>query len=216
MSLLVSALRGLLGSSRPDFRSDQKGCRWEVSLTKTGDVGVDTAKDIVPIAEAGVLAVIRVEQGTETEVGVLIGGVPTGSTARLYLEGAFRDPLSPSYWQCGKAHLSGTPSSNMKTHGDGCRREETSHVVGRTSITDDVPTLGSIHHAVVVNVRPFGLFVELPGFRRNGLVHNSQISEDVVFSREDDDDVKMKAMEYFAPKGSQVMTPPHTGHPLAP
>lgn len=103
------------------------------------------------------------------------------------------------------------------THGDGCRREErTSHVVGRTSIADDVPTLGSIHHAVVMNVRPFGLFVELPGFRRNGLVHNSQISEDVVFSREDADDVKVKAMEYFAPKSSQVMTRPQTGHPLAP
>jgi len=38
-----------------------------------------------------------------------------------------------------------------------------------------------------------------------GLVHNSQISEDVVFSREDDDEAKVQAMEYFAPKGSQVM-----------
>ncbi|CAL5227873.1 g10913 [Coccomyxa viridis] len=84
------------------------------------------------------------------------------------------------------------------------REERPSHAGGRLGITDDVPTLGSIHHAVVVNVRPFGLFVELPGFRRNGLVHNSQISEDVVFSREDEDDAKVAAMEYFAPKGSQV------------
>ena len=103
------------------------------------------------------------------------------------------------------------------THGDGCRREErTSYAGGRISITDDVPTLGSIHHAVVVNIRPFGLFVELPGFRRNGLVHNSQISEDVVFSREDEDDAKVTAMEYFVPKGSQVMQCLHTGDIAAP
>ncbi len=105
----------------------------------------------------------------------------------------------------------------LMTHGDGCRREERpSHAGGRLGITDDVPTLGSIHHAVVVNVRPFGLFVELPGFRRNGLVHNSQISEDVVFSREDEDDAKVAAMEYFAPKGSQVMPRLHTGDIAAP
>lgn len=75
-------------------------------------------------------------------------------------------------------------------------------------MSDDPPALGSIHHAVVVSVRPFGLFVELPGFRRNGLVHNSQISEDMVFSREDDDEAKVQAMEYFAPKGSQVTALP--------
>ena len=60
----------------------------------------------------------------------------------------------------------------------------------------------------MVNVRPFGLFVELMGFRRNGLVHNSQISEDVVFSREDDDEAKVQAMEYFAPKGSKASLAP--------
>ena len=102
-------------------------------------------------------------------------------------------------------------------YGVGCRRDErTSHVGGRTSITDDIPALGSIHHARVVNVRPFGLFVELPGYRRNGLVHNSQISEDVVFSREDADDVKMKAMEYFAPQGSQVIYFQHAEYSPAP
>ena len=65
--------------------------------------------------------------------------------------------------------------------------------------------MGSIYHATVVSVRPFGLFVELPGFRRNGLVHNSQISEEISFSREDEDDAKVTAMEYFTPKGSQVI-----------
>ena len=68
----------------------------------------------------------------------------------------------------------------------------------------------------MVNVRPFGLFVELMGFRRNGLVHNSQISEDVVFSREDDDEAKVQAMEYFAPKGSKVSLAPRECLALTP
>ena len=88
-----------------------------------------------------------------------------------------------------------------------CRRQErSSHAGGRAAISDEPPTVGSIHHATVVNVRPFGLFVELAGFRRNGLVHNSQISEEISFSREDEDDAKVTAMEYFTPKGSQVTT----------
>ena len=127
------------------------------------------------------------------------------------------DFIFSSCWRYSKVLFSGTRIINLMPHGDGCRREErTSHAGGRTSITDDIPALGSIHHARVVNVRPFGLFVELPGYRRNGLVHNSQISEDVVFSREDADDVKMKAMEYFAPQGSQVMYCPHAGYFRAP
>ena len=48
------------------------------------------------------------------------------------------------------------------------------------------------------------MFVEMEGFRRHGLVHNSQISEEVSFSREDEDEAKVKAMEFFAPVGSQV------------
>lgn len=52
--------------------------------------------------------------------------------------------------------------------------------------------------------RPFGAFIELEGFRRHGLVHNNQISEEVTFSREDEDEAKMKAMEFFAPVGSKV------------
>ncbi len=50
-----------------------------------------------------------------------------------------------------------------------CRRyERSSHAGGRAGITDEPPALGTIHHATVVSVRPFGLFVELPGFKRNG------------------------------------------------
>lgn len=66
------------------------------------------------------------------------------------------------------------------------------------------PQPGSIHRGTVRNIRPFGAFVELEGFRRHGLVHNSQISEEISFSREDEDEAKVKAMEFFAPVGSQV------------
>ena len=57
------------------------------------------------------------------------------------------------------------------------------------------------------NVRPFGIFVEMEGYRRHGLVHNSQVAEDMAFSREDEDEAKVKAMEFFAPVGSQVPFP---------
>lgn len=54
------------------------------------------------------------------------------------------------------------------------------------------------------SIRPFGLFVAFPGHRRHGLVHNSQVAEDIQFSREDEDEDKVKAMDYYAPQGSEV------------
>jgi hypothetical protein len=71
-------------------------------------------------------------------------------------------------------------------------------------LQEGAPEPGSVHRATVRNVRPFGVFVELQGYRRHGLVHNSQVSEDIAFSREDEDEAKVKAMEFFAPLGSQV------------
>lgn len=56
--------------------------------------------------------------------------------------------------------------------------------------------------ARVVTVRPFGVFVEMRGYARHGLVHCSQIANECQFSREDDDDVRNKALEHFAPVGS--------------
>ncbi|BDA46039.1 probable nucleolar protein of 40 kDa [Coccomyxa sp. Obi] len=77
-------------------------------------------------------------------------------------------------------------------------REQAAH------LENDPPQPGSIHRATVRNIRPFGVFVEMEGYRRHGLVHNSQISEEVSFSRDDEDEAKVKAMEFFAPVGSQV------------
>ncbi|KAL4418798.1 hypothetical protein ABPG77_010207 [Micractinium sp. CCAP 211/92] len=74
----------------------------------------------------------------------------------------------------------------------------------RAMLSDEPPEVGSIHHARVMSVRPFGIFVELPGFRKQALVHHSQISEDLHFGREDDDEMKIKAMEFFVPRGEKV------------
>ena len=40
---------------------------------------------------------------------------------------------------------------------------------------DAPPEVGSIHRARVAAVRPFGAFVELPGYRKQALVHHSQV-----------------------------------------
>ena len=85
-----------------------------------------------------------------------------------------------------------SPQEPDRRHGPGAQLQE------------GPPEQGTIHRATVRNVRPFGVFVEMEGYRRHGLVHNSQVSEDIAFSREDEDEAKVKAMEFFAPVGSQV------------
>eukprot|EP00775_Hariotina_reticulata_P012440 gene12440-12577_t len=42
------------------------------------------------------------------------------------------------------------------------------------------------------------------GFRKHVLVHHSQVSAEVTLTRGDDDDLKVKALEYVAPVGQQV------------
>ena len=46
------------------------------------------------------------------------------------------------------------------------------------------PPLHSVQKGRVVSVRPFGLFVRMEGFARDGLVHMSQVSDDLTFQRE--------------------------------
>ena len=60
--------------------------------------------------------------------------------------------------------------------------------------------------AKVQSVRPFGVFVALSGFRRHGMVHSSQVADELSFTREDEDDMKVKAMDFYAPPGSEVIT----------
>lgn len=61
-----------------------------------------------------------------------------------------------------------------------------------------------VYRAKVQSIRPFGIFVALHGYRRHGMVHCSQVSDELSLSREDEDDAKVKAMEFFCPSASEV------------
>ena len=52
--------------------------------------------------------------------------------------------------------------------------------------------------------KAFGLFVELQGHRRQGLVHSTAISSDVSFSKEDDEASRAKALDFLYPPGTEV------------
>ena len=66
------------------------------------------------------------------------------------------------------------------------------------------PAVTSITRGVVSSVRPFGIFVRPVGKARDGLVHCTQVSDELAFAREDSDDAKVMAMEYFFPRGAEV------------
>ena len=46
---------------------------------------------------------------------------------------------------------------------------------GGPPASEEPPPVGSVHRAVVQDIKPYGIFVSLPGFRRSGLVHSSQV-----------------------------------------
>ncbi len=53
-------------------------------------------------------------------------------------------------------------------------------------------------------MRPFGVFVRPDGHPQDAMVHASQVNEQCVLSRDDEDADKVKALEFFAPHRSQV------------
>lgn len=69
---------------------------------------------------------------------------------------------------------------------------------------EELPELYSIHRASVQSVRPFGLFVRLDGFVKQGLVHLSQLSNQEVTKRDDPDELKVEAIAAVAGEGDQV------------
>ena len=38
------------------------------------------------------------------------------------------------------------------------------------------------------------------------MVHSSQVADELSLTREDEDDMKVKAMDFYAPPGSEVIT----------
>lgn len=74
----------------------------------------------------------------------------------------------------------------------------------RGSDADVIPELYSIHKATVRSVRPFGIFVQMEGFRKHALIHVSHVSEYAVTKRDDADDAKVKALQGVAGEGDSV------------
>ncbi|KAF9090766.1 Nucleolar protein of 40 kDa [Mortierella sp. AD031] len=61
--------------------------------------------------------------------------------------------------------------------GRGRRSSEGNSLSNRRGDDGPMPDLYSIHHGKVMRVEDFGAFVQLPGFRRHGLVHKTQASK---------------------------------------
>lgn len=61
-----------------------------------------------------------------------------------------------------------------------------------------------MHRATIKGFRPFGVFVELQGYRRWGMVHLSQLSNHMESSRDDSDEQKVEAMKGVVSEGEQV------------
>jgi len=65
-------------------------------------------------------------------------------------------------------------------------------------LVDSLPPPSSIHEGVVVSIKPFGAFVQVDGYKRQGLVHISQLAAQHVEAVEDvvrqGDRVKVKVM----------------------
>ena len=45
----------------------------------------------------------------------------------------------------------------------------------RGPVSDDPPDLGSVQRASIRSIKPYGVFVQMEGFRSNALVHLSQV-----------------------------------------
>lgn len=95
----------------------------------------------------------------------------------------------------------------MRVHGsmklvsqvDGSDLDPTGRLAAAAAATtghasDQPPELFSIHRATVKRIEAYGMFVELAGYRRYGLVHSSQVANYLEFSREDSDETKKAEM----------------------
>eukprot|EP00878_Enallax_costatus_P033584 GHUV01037115.1.p1 GENE.GHUV01037115.1~~GHUV01037115.1.p1 ORF type:complete len:502 (+),score=73.29 GHUV01037115.1:180-1685(+) len=84
------------------------------------------------------------------------------------------------------------------------RGDESARLPPRASLSDEPPAIGSIHPGIVHTVKPFGVFVATEGYRKHVLIHHTQVSDQVMLTRSDDDDMKVKALEFAAAPGQKV------------
>ncbi len=125
-----------------------------------------------------------------------LGDVKVGLSMRLVDQTSGED-LDPDHSKA-KALLEGGFGGNGAGGGGGDGHRDP------RNLSDDPPALNSTHRAVVKEVKPYGVFVSVAGFRRNGLVPHHQVSDYLEFSREDTDEDKVKALEGAVGKGDEV------------
>ena len=71
-------------------------------------------------------------------------------------------------------------------------------------MTDSPPEMGSVHHAQVQRIAPFGIFVEMAGYRKWGLVPVFQISDYLDVPRETPDDEKVRTISGVVTAGDSA------------
>eukprot|EP00798_Chlamydomonas_sp_ICE-L_P020709 gene20709-27518_t len=141
---------------------------------------------LLEAAQRQTLDALRRLQGPTSEAGPAT--VPAGSGPAGALDAAQSD---------GRAAAVGSAAADVA---EGSEDAEESG----PPISDAPPPIGSIHQGTVHTIKPFGLFLSVDGYRRQVLVHHSQVDEGVRFEREDDDETKVKALDFLFPKGASV------------
>ena len=130
-------------------------------------------------------------------------------SVRITLESSKDSPGSHLFKSCA-LFLHTYRRGRSRDDVDGVRR-----AVGRPSLDVDrrrrweqtvtLPMeVGSLHTATVASVRPFGVFVRVAGRGKDALVHHTQVSDEVSFTRDDDDAMRQKALDFYAPRGTQA------------
>lgn len=74
----------------------------------------------------------------------------------------------------------------------------------RGPVSDSPPELGSIQKAAVRSIKPYGVFVQMEGFRSNALVHVFQVADGMDIGKEDSDEEKVAAVSAVVSVGEQV------------
>jgi len=85
-------------------------------------------------------------------------------------------------------------------HGKACTCRRTACVSSKHVHSTDARRC----RGTVASVRPFGVFVRSQTLPRDGLVHASQIDDQIELSKDDPDDAKIQALTWAAQPGSQA------------
>eukprot|EP00877_Chromochloris_zofingiensis_P006031 jgi/Chrzof1/1681/Cz10g17030.t1 len=112
----------------------------------------------------------------------------------------------------------GSGGSGFRVHGsmrvvsqaDGTDLDPTGKMAGHRAggpsgpLSDELPEVNSVHKGIVKRIEPYGVFVQLEGYRKFGLVHASQVSNYLDFGPEDTDEDKRRGIGEVVAVGDPV------------